>query len=232
MDFVYICRSGPNQELRYSIRSLYANTNVNSIWVVGGKPDWYKGNHIPVRQDKAKYVNAQNNLKEIINNNKIPDQFILMNDDFYITRPLTSLPVYHGGSLVEKTINFKKYRSGLYANKLAETVEILKSNGVQNPLDYAIHVPMTIHKENFEFAVNLGGSIRSIYGNMNRVGGIRLPVDDVKVHPASTMYPKSFDYKTNEFNLPFLSTSDATFRDVYRGLLYKFDKPSIHELNY
>ena len=226
MDFVYICRSGPNIELKYSIRSLYANTEVNSVWVVGGKPDWYKGNHIAVRQDKAKYVNAQNNLKEIINSNKIPNKFVLMNDDFYIIKPIQSITTYHGGSLSDKAALFKKHRSGLYANKLMDTVNILKENGVPHPLDYAIHTPMTIHKENFEFAVNLGGSIRSIYGNMNRIGGIKLPVDDVKVHPARVIYPKSFDYKKNEFDLPFLSTSDQTFRDVFRGKLYQFDKPS------
>jgi len=232
MDFVYICRNGPNEELRYSIRSLYANTKVNSIWIVGGKPDWYRGKYIPVEQDQTKYLNAQNNLKTIINSNKIPDKFVLMNDDFYVIKPLTSIPVYHGGSLHDKAIKFKKHRPGLYARQLEQTVKLLKENGVQNPLDYAIHVPMTIHKENFEFAVSLGGSIRSVYGNMNRIGGHRLPVDDVKVHPARIGYPKRFDYKTNEFDLPFLSTSDATFKQVHRDFLGQFDKPSKLELIY
>jgi len=227
MDFVYICRPGNNPELKYSLRSIYLNTDVNSVWVVGGKPDWYKGNFLPVMQQKTKYENAQNNLRAAINSNKIPNKFILMNDDFYITRRLNSMPVYHGGYLLDKINKFNKYRPGLYANKLEETFRILKRNGVQNPLDYAIHVPMTVHKENLSFAVELGGSIRTIYGNMNRVGGTRLPVDDVKVHLTTVRYPAKFDYKTNEFNLPFLSTSDQTFRQVYRGYLNTaFSQPS------
>lgn len=227
MDFVYICRPGNNPELKYSLRSIYANTDVNSVWVVGGKPDWYKGNFLPVRQNKTKYENAQENLRVAIDSNKIPNKFILMNDDFYITRRLDSMPVYHGGYLLDKISNFKKYRPGLYANKLEETYNILKRNGVQHPLDYAIHVPMTVHKQNLSFAVELGGSIRTIYGNMNRIGGIKLPVDDVKIHAAKVRYPAKFDYKRNEFDIPFLSSSDQTFRQLHRGYLNAaFDKPS------
>ena len=48
MDFVYICKEGVNEELKYSIRSVVESFPESNIWVVGGKPDWYTGNYIQV----------------------------------------------------------------------------------------------------------------------------------------------------------------------------------------
>jgi hypothetical protein len=230
MDFVYICREGRNEELRYSIRSLVENTPLNSIWVVGGRPQWYSGNYIPVPQNKAKYENASNNLKAIIKSEKIPDKFILMNDDFFITKPIDRIPIYHGGLLSEKVARYSGFAANAAYTKILETTEKhLRKNGVPNPLDYSIHVPMTMHKSNLEFAVKVGGAIRSVYGNMNRIGGQQLPVHDVKVHNKNILFPESFDFLKNEFDLPFLSTSDTTFNHVYRKKLKELNKRSEFE---
>lgn len=227
MDFVYICRPGRNEELRYSIRSVFENTPVNSVWVVGGKPDWYQGSYIPVEQHKTKYENAKNNLRAIINSEQIPNKFILMNDDFFIIKKIERIPVYHGGLLAHKADQYKEFRAtAAYANMLLETVETLRKNGVPNPLDYSIHVPMTINKENLSHSVEVGGAIRSVYGNMNRIGGVKLPADDVKIHNRNVLFPQSFDYVNNEHDLPFLSTSDITFKSVYRNSLRQFSNPS------
>lgn len=227
MDFVYICRNGRNEELRYSIRSIFANTDVNSVWVVGGKPRWYSGNYIEVPQNLTKYENARKNLRTVLDNDNIPDNFILMNDDFYITKPISRIPVYHGGSLAAKAERYKSFRaSATYTKMLLETDAILKRNGVRNPLDYSIHVPMSMHKQNLEFAVSLGGAIRSVYGNMNRIGGTQLPVHDVKVHNKDIIFPESFDFIKNEHDLPFLSTSDLTFQRVYIRKLKMFSERS------
>jgi hypothetical protein len=231
MDFVYICRNGDNQELKYSIRSVFANTKVNSLWVVGGKPDWYVGNYIEVSQNLNKYTNAANNLKAIIHNEEIPDSFILMNDDFYITRPIDSIPVYHGGLLSEKIERYRKVRMmSRYTEILSDTDKLLKENGVPHPLDYSLHVPMKMHKQNLDFSIRMGGAIRSVYGNMNRLGGIRLPVEDVKVYEKSEMYPNSFDYMNNKYDLPFLSSTDKTFHQVFRKALQKFNEKSPAEI--
>ena len=220
MDFVYICRNGRNEELRYSLRSIFANTYVNSVWVVGGMPSWYSGPHIRVEQNDSKYENAKKNLRTILDSDQIPEKFILMNDDFFITKPIHNIPVYHGGLLDHKAERYAQYRAtGQYTKMLLETSQTLKEHGVPNPLDYSIHVPMTIHKQNLEFALTIGGAIRSVYGNMNRIGGTQLPVDDVKVHNKGIAFPESFNYLRNEFDLPFLSTSDLTFQHVYRKKL-------------
>ena len=38
MNFIYICRVGENEELRYSIRSVLNSFPEANIWVIGGKP--------------------------------------------------------------------------------------------------------------------------------------------------------------------------------------------------
>lgn len=226
MDFVYICRDGKNNELKYSLRSVFKNSPVNSVWVVGGKPDWYTGNYIRVPQTSDKYTNAKANLRTIIDNDLIPDKFVLMNDDFYIVNPITSIPVYHGGSLEKKANEYLKYRAtSRHAKILLETVDLLKNNGVPNPLDYSLHIPMTIHKKNFEYAVEIGGAIRSVYGNMNRIGGTQLPVHDVKAHLKNIAFPETFDYKENKYDIPFLSSSDQTFRILFKTVLHQFNTP-------
>jgi len=48
MDFVYICKDGVNEELKYSIRSVVESFPETNIWVVGGKPDWYTGRDISI----------------------------------------------------------------------------------------------------------------------------------------------------------------------------------------
>ena len=223
MDFVYICRTGRNEELRYSLRSLYRNVDVNNVWVVGGKPDWYRGNFIPVQQVASKYASARANLRAIVESSSIPNNFVLMNDDFFITKKISKIPIYHGGSLEEKAISYKQYKaSSHHATVLLKTVQMLKENGVPSPLDYSLHVPLPIVKENFGNAVEMGGAIRSVYGNMNRIGGRKLPVHDVKVHFKSLMYPESFDYLNNEHDLPFVSSSDRTFKYLYQSILRQY----------
>jgi hypothetical protein len=71
MDFVYICKDGINEELRYSIRSVVESFPDSNIWVVGGKPDWYVGNYIKVDQKLTKYKNALYNLKAITESEEI-----------------------------------------------------------------------------------------------------------------------------------------------------------------
>jgi hypothetical protein len=228
MDFVYICREGGNNELRYSLRSVFANTPVNNVWVVGGKPGWYTGNYIRIEQNKgSKYLNARANLQAIINSEEIPNKFILMNDDFYITKPIDRIPIYHGGSLADKADRYLNYSAAsMHTKKLFETLNLLRENGVRNPLDYSLHVPMTIHKGLLQYSVDMGGAIRSVYGNMNRIGGYRLPVDDVKVHLKTIKHPASFDYLNNEHDLPFVSSSDQTFATMFRPVLKQFTRVS------
>lgn len=235
MDVVWICRNGPNEELRYSIRSVVAHMPHNKILVVGGKPDWYTGPFLPVdtfignRKSTNKYENAKNNIRQIIDSTAVADEFIFMNDDFYIMKPFDKIPYYHGGLFEDKIKQFKLYsRDSEYTKMLTRTQSVLNGMGIADPLDYTLHVPITYHKHKLAQVLPYPGSIRTLYGNIHKVGGKHM--EDVKVHPkrVNPHAPEPFDYMNRKVTL--LSTSDSSFESVKRNLLGKvFTKPSKYE---
>lgn len=213
MNFVYLCRDGDNEELRYSIRSLYKNIKNPNIWIVGGKPDWYIGNYIKVNQNKTKHVNVRNSLNKIVHSKNIEDNFILMNDDFFIMKPMSDIPYLHGGLLINKVKKFKiNAKTSSYTKMLSDTYDTLIKKQIQDPLDYAVHVPMKINKENLSKVIYPALSIRTMYGNLYNVGGTQ--IEDVKVH-LNRPWTESFDYKKNT---KFLSTNDQSFNKLYEEI--------------
>lgn len=209
--FVYICRRGINEELRYSIRSVLYHFPNADIYVVGEPPDWYIGKSIYVPQNKDKYNNAGRNLATICVSEEIPDDIILMNDDFFIVDKVKSINYYHGGLLVDKIKSYSRmFPSGPYIRKLSSTLRRLKQVGVENPLDYELHVPMRVNKQKLQKLLQFGVLWRSLYGNIYNVGGTEIV--DVKVYFDKTRNPHSFDY-TNR-SIPFLSSEDMAFPEL------------------
>jgi hypothetical protein len=228
MNFVYLCRSGDNEELRYSIRSVVKNTQSPEIWVVGGKPSWYTGNYIKSDQSGDKYKNVLNSLNTIINNESIADDFILMNDDFYIIKPIDNISVYHGGNFQKKVELFtKNAKSSYYTSMLKNTKKELTNAGIDNPLDYAIHVPIELNKNKLSTVIKPKVSIRTMYGNLFSIGGIE--IDDIKFHRIATRkWANNPDLDTIDFE--YLSTSDESFLEVYEYILKDmFSDPSPYE---
>lgn len=214
MNFVYICRNGDNEELRYSIRSLYKNINNPNIWIIGGKPVWYSGNYIEVNQNRTKHVNVRNNLNKLVTSNNIPNDFILMNDDFFIMKPMSDIPYMHGGNLFDKVKKFKTHApTSSYTKMLSDTYNVLIKKQIENPLDYAIHVPIKMNKEKLSTVIYPSLSIRTMYGNLYDVGGEE--IKDVKVH-LDRPWSESFDYNKN---INFLSTNDKSFIKLFNDVL-------------
>ena len=92
----------------------------------------------------------------------------------------------------------------------------LKNAGIEDPLDYAIHVPIELNKEKLSTVINPNVSIRTIYGNLFNVGGIE--IDDVKFHRVATRkWAKNPDLDT--INFEYLSTGDDSFLEVYNCIL-------------
>lgn len=218
MDYVYICRDGDNEELRYSIRSVVANGNPGNIWVVGGKPDWYCGDFIAVSQNENKYKNVHNNLIAICNSDQISNPFVIMNDDFYIIKKIQNLPSFYNGSLLKK---FNEYEElmGLtnYIKKLLATYKKIKLIGIKNPLNYELHVPMIMEKEKLNEVLKYGHKFlyRSMYGNMFNVDSIE--TKDVKIYSEGIFASKEYDTNTN--NSPFLSSADSSFYLILKSIL-------------
>jgi hypothetical protein len=228
MNFVYICKDGENEELRYSIRSVVKNTNDPKIWVVGGKPDWYVGNYIPVLQNQHKYQNALNNLRAACASEQIPEDFILMNDDFYITNKINEIKIYNNG-LLEDQIN-QYHNLGLrstYLNRLGKTYAYLQRRDISNPISYELHIPMPMEKNKLITILEEQYSTlwRSKYGNTFNIGGET--VKDVKVHKSGGLVALS--YNQDQEQIPYLSSADSSFMFLLDYLTTNFPDKSIYE---
>lgn len=229
IDFAYICREGLNEELKYSIRSVDNSFPESNIWVVGGRPDWYVGKHIQINQNEHKYKNAINNLHAICDSPDISDTFILMNDDFYIIKKIDKILDYHGGSLLEKINKYQKINANSnYTRKLAATYKKIKALGIENPLDYELHVPMVMEKTKLKQALSYGENLlwRSIYGNLFNLSGEEM--EDVKVYVKGPLVLKS--YNLNKDNHNYLSSADSSFNLILNEILKdKFVQKTKHE---
>ena len=229
MDFVYICKEGINEELKYSIRSVIESFPDSNIWVVGGKPDWYVGNYINVEQKESKYKNAVENLKTISTSDQISESFVLMNDDFYIIKKINKIENFHGGYLLNKINLYQKLNgNSQYTRKLSGTYKKLKALGFENPLDYELHVPMIMEKEKLKIILELIDQFlwRSIYGNKFEVGGTEM--QDVKVYTSGPLVLKS--YNLNIDSHTYLSSADSSFNNIFNKILKdKFNKKTKFE---
>ena len=228
MDFVYICKPGDNEELRYSIRSvLYSFPDAN-IWVVGGKPKWYSGNYIPIEQNHHKYANAINNLQAICDSNEISEEFVLMNDDFFIIKKIDKLDQFYNGLLSTKIEKYTAITgSSMYIKKLIMTKTRLVDLGIKNPLDYELHIPMTMEKRKLKDIILKYPSClwRSMYGNIYNVGGSEM--EDVKIYINKKHLARSNEITEHS---TFLSTEDQAFSLALDKVLSKmFTDPTTHE---
>lgn len=214
-DFVYICRPGKNEELRFSLRSL-VNVPHRNVWVVGGKPSWYEGRWIRVAPRANKYEHNRANLRAIVESEKISDDFVLMNDDFFIVRPIERVPVLHLGRL-EVLVDALSVSApdARFTKMLATTLVTLRVRGVADPLSYNTHTPMPMRRSELGRVLGLEGSPRSLVGNLFGYGGEFS--EDVKVHQNEASPMRSYEWRTG--SSPFLSTNDHTFRRVWQMTL-------------
>lgn len=225
MDIVYICRDGENEELRYSIRSVMQNLPHDNLWVVGGRPNWYKGAHIPVIQNKTYFLNAKTNMRRVLHSDQISDKFILMNDDFFVMQPVEELQYMYSGLLLDKIQLREKQNPGdLYTKMLLKTYsELYQRSHIKQPLDYELHVPMMFEKEKLSSVIGSQGLWRSMYGNIYNVGGEQFT--DTKI------YNKDHVLSKNIINIEskYLSTEDKVFEDHKQWFNKLFSKPSKFE---
>jgi hypothetical protein len=155
-----------------------------------------------------------------------------MNDDFFIVKPVESILPLHRGSLKDRADRYASGTSTSYYNKLLfETHRYLVREGIEDPLDYDVHMPLVMDKEKTKEAIRMGSRVgrllpRSVYGNIASIGGSK--VGDVKVYSSSAFAFKSYDYLNGDF--PYLSTEDSSFDEVYENVLKDaFPDPSPYE---
>lgn len=220
LDIVYPVRPGDrNDELRFSLRSL-VNFPHGDIWVVGYKPRWLTGvRYIPGNKSMYEHANIFNNILSVCENPNLPSEFVLFNDDFFVTRPVDKAPNWYRCTLQEHIDN--PGVRGWWRDSLETTMETLVDQGFSDPLSYELHVPIQVEKHTL--ASTLGKFIdvkphnppqwRTLYGNINAIGG--------SVHN---------DTKVRSLTIPFHSTSDVGFKRRFCSHYVKmFPQPSQYE---
>lgn len=228
MDYVYICRKGENEELRYSIRSLEKNLPDVNVWIVGYKPKWYTGNFIPVKDVSTKFNNIHNALSVIATHPDIADDFVLMNDDFFVLKPMSEIPIVHGGLLSEKIREYYRLSpSSHYAHLLSKANNFLVSRGIEQALDYDLHMPLPVNKQKLAETIKYRHMPRSLYGNLQGIGGT--PQNDVKAYSGnSRLSERSISIDSDTM---FLSTEDDSFENSHHETISKlFPTPSKYEM--
>lgn len=241
MDIVYtVKQSLQNEELRYSLRSL-ENIPHDRVFIVGYVPHFINKetiNYISIPQASSKYQNTTNNLKQVCKLETLSDNFILMNDDFYVNKPIQNveeeLNLYRGE--IEGVLRFynAKYPLGTeYSNGMKQTKELLEGLGIEKPLSYELHTPFIFNKEKFLSMFDIPGvkdipvlHKRSLYGNLFYDKTKSKKILDVKV----LKEPNSFNYP----NMKLISTSDHSFLhySIREYLERRFPKKSKYENKY
>jgi hypothetical protein len=175
MDIVYPVKIDPendSEELRYSLRSL-KNIPHNRVVIVGEIPSWVRNvERMPIPQTGSKAQNVAANLSAVLKNDTISEDFILMNDDFFVMKPIETLLDYDFGAISDVLDAYRsRYPDGSeYIDKMALLYELLQQEGFDEPLSYELHVPMRIRKERMRnlIAERDGKRLyqfRSYYGN-------------------------------------------------------------------
>lgn len=233
MTMVYIVRAGEtNEELRYSLRTVQANTLEDHIVIVGHAPSWLrdvevvKGNRF--KHDKAR--NVYDNIR-IACSAVTEEQIILMNDDFHILRPLGHMPMYHRGSLRTHIASLSATNTW-WRRSLRATELWLEAAGYVNPLSYELHRPFPVDRQQMAKVLKKAQDYqqanppqwRTLYGNYFEAGGIQ--VNDEKVYKTRVRDPFPVD-------APFLSTTDYSFVRSAAGaeLRKRFPDPSKWEVH-
>lgn len=166
-----------NNEIRYSIRSMDSTNPIDWIGITGPwLPPFLKDvYHVPVQlPDNKKFRNLLNQLLHAVTDDNVPEEFILMNDDFFMRKmPEWNWEPTYMGPVPAKPRNH-------WQRTVWNTGEWLKKRGIENPLSYEGHTPMPINKWKAQVTLRelipamddkLAMQFRTAYGNMWSIGG-------------------------------------------------------------
>jgi hypothetical protein len=184
-DVVFVVRERvARPELQYALRSLRFIDH-NTVWLIGGKPDWVQNvEHVPFK-DSDKWRNISDKFKSLATLEGLSEEFIYTEDDYYILRPHDRLPNLSRprslNAYVESRIR-RKPPPNEWTLYLKNTRDALHAAGITDPVSFDVHVPMYIHKSQIPLHWDPGVPVswRSMCGNFD--GRDHRPIaTDVKV---------------------------------------------------
>src|SRR5690606_10294105 len=121
------------------------------VFIAGYKPTWGGDHilHIPSDQSGEKYDNVRNNWIAALQDPRLSDDFILMNDDFFIMQPTKHVPPLRRKKNIEHYIKlFSELNpKSHYVKTMKQVRDTLLSWGIEEISSYELHVPMLINKQ-------------------------------------------------------------------------------------
>ncbi len=172
--YIYKRTSDKGKELRYSMRSLKNITNWNGeVFVCGDKEDWFSDRITMIdgfKRSHIKPIDTRNKVKAILDDERVADDFIFFNDDFFITKPIEIEPLYDG-----KLKEFKGHNTWLRTK--SKTRDFLIEQGIKDPKNYEVHAPIIYNKQKrleimrVQESAGVTLASRSLYGNIYKIGG-------------------------------------------------------------
>lgn len=240
IDIVYVLGSGSkwnDNEIRYSLRSIDQYVPHRNVIVVGERPDFLTNIiHIDVPDGFAnvkggKYKNVLRKTLAACIDDRVSDQFVLMNDDFFFLKDTDTIKPATNGTLADLIEYYDGNERNQYLNMLKRTQRLLRDRGVLNPHNYAVHYPIVYDKKKFiEMTdgfdwLEKAYSWRTLYGNLFDIGSVGM--EDPKVHA-----PENFtEWLNSGHAAEFLSISDKVALDpVFQNWIEKrFTKKSKYE---
>lgn len=223
LDIVYVIKDAAfNEELRYSLRSVEKNFPHNKVFFYGGKPMYFHPDKLVpiVQKGKTKWDRVRAMLKTIAEDDRITENFVLFNDDFFVMKPVENLPMYRYGTLEQLCDRIKRKNGGptAYTNNLELTIKKLKDNNFCT-WNFELHAPMIFNRGDLRELINLfpdTRGTRSLYGNMYLNEEDTEPMKDTKIFKINELPPE---------DALFVSTEDSSFSRGEIGKLIKLAFP-------
>ncbi|MDB5176647.1 MAG: hypothetical protein JWN75_315 [Candidatus Saccharibacteria bacterium] len=241
MDIVYLIKTdseNDSEELRYSLRSLQ-NLPHGKVFMVGEKPDWATNvTFIPVEQSKTKSENWAMNLRAAVASSDISDEFVMMNDDFFIMKPIPEIPRTNFGSMKDIIDQYEqRYPEGShYITSMKKLYASLQEKGISNPLSYELHTPMVLSKSKmtqmYQKQPGPYYQLRSFYGNIFNLGGESVPDVKIFIEPRHNSELYTIDPRSYLEQQVFLSSTGGSFKRGFAGTFVRehFSEKSVYEL--
>ena len=202
-----------NNELRYSIRSFCKFIDIKRVIVVGFKPDWYKGEHIPFPDGKRK---ERNIFEKVCEAAKVCEKFIFANDDHFMLQP-DPIDYYYSRPL------FAKCSDDWYGKQCRNTYELFPDG-----MFFDIHYPMIIESDKIPTQYDWYKKeyvFKSLYCNHNKIEGVYR--GDCKI-PGYLAYDRITEF-AGQFSFMSLGT-EALTKEMRKWLVERFTEPSPFEL--
>lgn len=216
-------------ELRFSIRSVEANfVGKAKITLIGDKPPWYRGHHIPKKRVPSNKPNRsfRDMLSKVwfmATHAEVSETFVWMMDDVYLLRKLNLCDLKD-----PRAERFRKSKANKWQRIKRNTMQALADRGLPQH-DYATHLPHVAEKQKlFEmfnsFDLHTNTMLWEVlYGNSYRDEPIRSRPFLCRIHKPSTQ--EQIEKRTR--GACILNHCESVWNaDMRQVLLSKYPEPS------